>query len=327
MGRVLVLLAVFAMAAPAGADEAVPQKATDVAFQEQEYASPAQPQIGDDPFTEGSFTVGVLTWFDNPAEFADAVARAGKRSKGTENFEESVTGPNRGVAVNDPLKGGVPNPPEFPAGLAQLNLTVQSNLGGGNPAQPNPRGASGLAHFTPPAGGFVTKVVIANFFVDSLDLIITPDDNCPCKTAIAGNPVRFTNAGNVNIRVYDVNNNLLGQQNFPNSPQGTGFAGVISNGPCIGRVNLHDPGNGAEGLDNIQFWCRGPLPKTCKYNSKVKAKGGCDACPPSNRDCEITNGVNCDDPSGCSKKLPKDKAQCPNGPGFCVSKFKRCDCN
>jgi hypothetical protein len=273
---------------------------------------------------------GNVTFYRDPREFALAVERAGKRNKGTENFEESTTGPNQGVPINDPLEGGVGNPPHFPNGLAVRNLRIQSNTLAGNPDIPSPRGANALAHFTPNSGGFTTKVIIANTFVDSLDLIFKSDPNCDCKTAVAGNTVRFTNAGASDIRVYDVNNNFLGQANgIPSDPAGTNFIGVISNGPCIGRINLFDPNNGAEGLDNIQMWCHRGEEFTCEAvaNKAKKAKNCQGACPPlppqkTNRPCDPPGPNPSDCPPGLKIK-GKVKGPCPGNPTGCTyKKFK-----
>ena len=50
--------------------------------------------------------------------------------------------PSGNVAINDPLTPGVANGP-FTSGLDHP-ITLQSNMSGGNPASPNPRGTSGL---------------------------------------------------------------------------------------------------------------------------------------------------------------------------------------
>ncbi|MEE9294181.1 MAG: hypothetical protein V3W34_04330 [Phycisphaerae bacterium] len=199
---------------------------------------------------------GELIWFTNQAEFEAFNAGEGKVLKGIEDYEEANLAPGEVVGMDDPLVSGIPNPPAFPDGLTGLpNLQVQSNLSGGNPTDPNPRGANALVAFGAPAGNFVSDVVIANFFVDSLDLIFTDE-----KTGVGGNTLRFSAPGSLEMRVYDINNNFLGMMAAPADPAGTNFLGVWSPIP-IGRVNLWSPDNGAEGLDNIQAWQEGdPCP-------------------------------------------------------------------
>ena len=72
------------------------------------------------------------------------MAREGNVLKGIEDFEESILDPNDIDHFDDPLESGVPNGP-FLNGLTGLpNLRVQSNLGGGDPSDENPRGFIGF---------------------------------------------------------------------------------------------------------------------------------------------------------------------------------------
>ena len=212
---------------------------------------------------------GDLIWFFDQDEFEAFNAGEGKVLKGIEDFEEAVLNPGDGIAVDDPLVSGIPNPPVFPVGLTGLpNLQVQSNLSGGNPTDPNPRGANGLGAFGAPGGNFVSDVVIANFFVDSLDLIFLIDE----KTGVGGNTLHFNNSGTIEMRVYDINNNFLGMMPAPADPAGTNFLGVWSPIP-IGRINVFSPQGGAEGLDNIQAWQEGnPCPSDLDGSGEVDVK-------------------------------------------------------
>ncbi len=192
-----------------------------------------------------------LTWFTNEASFV--AANAGNVLKGVEDYEASTAGPNSVFNLADPLAFGLPNGPNYPVGTQGLsNLSTQSNLRGGSPGVPNPRGAAGMAGASAGFLGAVSDVVIASTFVDSLDQIFSEG-----KVAVGGDTLSFLGAGSVDIRVYDTANNFLGQMGFSADPTGAGFAGVISSAP-IGRVNVFDTGGGAEGLDNVQAWVPEP---------------------------------------------------------------------
>ncbi len=196
---------------------------------------------------------GGVLFFTSQTSFRDAMGRAGKILKGIEDFEEARIGQGAVAAMNDPLNSQTNNA-YFQPGEILGNLQFQSNLGGANSAQPNPRGTNGLAVFGAGFQGSMSKGVVANFFVDSLDLIILSND----KTGIGFNLVTFfAPGGTVKIDVYDINNVFLGTTNANADPAGTNFLGIQAvGGALIGRVNIFDPrtGNGAEGFDNIEAW-------------------------------------------------------------------------
>ena len=201
---------------------------------------------------------GGLIWFTDQAAFEMFNAGEGKVLKGIEDFEESILDPKDIDHFDDPLESGVPNGP-FLNGLTGLpNLRVQSNLGGGNPSDEDPRGFIGLGAVSDGAFGAVSDVVFATFLVDSLDLIFTDD-----KSGVGFNTITLEGDGpSVEVRVYSTTNVLLGVMTTPADPAGTNFIGVSSPDP-IGRINIFDPGNGAEGGDNIQAWEAGPPPTGC----------------------------------------------------------------
>jgi hypothetical protein len=64
---------------------------------------------------------------------------------------------------------------------------------------------------------------------------------------------------------------------------------------------------------------------SCKYNRKVKAKGGCQACP-TNLGCEVDSGIDCGSLEDCRKKV-KENIPCPEGRGKCKITHKRCACD
>jgi len=265
-----------------------------------------------------------LTFYRDPREFALAAERAGKQLKCTENFEGSNLPPNSVVGFDDPLQGGVPNGP-YPTGLACRNLLVQSNLLGGAPVNPSPRGLQGLAAASAPFFGVTSDIVVSNTFVDSHDLIFS--DEC-CKTAVGGNTLDLLGPGAVTIRVYSAGNVFLGQADFPADAAGTNFMGVISDGPCIGRINVFSNG-GAEGLDNVQMWCVGDEDFFCEaVANKVKKAKNCQGpCPPlppqkTNRLCDPPGPNPADCPPGLKAK-GSVKGPCPGNPTGCkYKKFK-----
>ena len=230
-------------------------------LQQQEKVTPL---VGTDaPPTEEA--QGELIWFTDQAEFETFVASQGAVLKGIEDFEESILGPNDVEALNDPLESGVPNLPDafpFPAGLTGLpNLRVQSNLGGGNPTVPNPRGPNGLCALSVGADGAASDMVVALFAVDSLDLIFTE-----VKSGVGFNTIRLGAPGPVEVRVYSTTNVFLGMMESPANAAGTNFIGVWSIDP-IGRINIFAAGGGLQGGDNIQAWEVGAPPCSADFDN------------------------------------------------------------
>ncbi|HUU95418.1 MAG TPA: PEP-CTERM sorting domain-containing protein, partial [Phycisphaerae bacterium] len=176
--------------------------------------------------------------------------------KGVEDFEESILPPASYDTFDDPLLPGVPNLPDgfpFPKGMTGLdNIKVQSNTLGGQPSQESPRGPNALVAST--AHFFYSEVVLCNWFIDSWDIVFLTQDN---DTAVGANTISALGAGRVEIRVYDKKNQFVGMNTFPADPSANYFFGVLSDDP-IGRINVFDLGDGAEGLDNIQAWIPEP---------------------------------------------------------------------
>ncbi len=201
-----------------------------------------------------------LQWFGQQDEFEAAMAVQGSVLAGVETFEESMLPVNAIDGLDNPLVGGVPNLPDgfpFPDGLSVLNLTLQSNIDGGDPTEPNPS-ASGLGAVSVGFAGAASDSVLASPFYQSLDLIFSGDD----KTAVGFDTLSLMGGGTVDVRVYDTDNVFLGQMSSPADPAGSHFMGVSSDVP-IGRINVFDPGGGAEGGDNIQIWMEGDLCGEC----------------------------------------------------------------
>ena len=222
-------------------------------LQQQEKVTPL---VGTDaPPTEEA--QGELIWFTDQAEFEAFNAGEGKVLKGIEDYEESILGPNAADGFDDSLRSGVPNLPDgfpFPVGMTGLpNLIVQSNFEH-TLFDPNPRGVGGLAAVSIGFAGAVSDSVIANTFVDSLDLIFTDE-----KSGVGFNTISFLGANAVEVNVFSTSNEHLGEMPSPADPTGASFIGVWSPIP-IGRINIFDPGGGVEGADNIQAWQEGGNP-------------------------------------------------------------------
>jgi hypothetical protein len=180
-------------------------------------------------------------------------ASGGNVLQGVEDFEYPG---GYFVAVGvDPLTQGVANG-VYTQGTIQP-ISIQSNLMGDGGMTLQPRGGpQPLAFFEGGMGFSATDSVIANYFVDGLDVIMLNSD----VTAIGFNPMVYSGSDTLNIQIFDTANNLLGTFQSPANQNETDFFGFISNGTPIGRVNLFGIGNNAEGADNISIWTRIPAP-------------------------------------------------------------------
>jgi hypothetical protein len=95
-----------------------------------------------------------------------------------------------------------------------------------------------------------------------------------------------------------------------------------------GQVGVIRDGRAFIGADNVRArfaWvgeCEATL--TCRYGLKrVKAKGGCDTCPPLGD--EVETQTDCAGVRDCSRKL-RVTIDCPGGEGACKLKGKRTAC-
>jgi formylglycine-generating enzyme required for sulfatase activity len=217
-----------------------------------------------------SIGAGVVRFFTNdPTGFA--AAKTGAIPLGVETFEENNS-PSGNVAINDSLTAGVANG-VFTSGLDHP-ITLQSNMSGGNPASPNPRGTSGLRLWNAGSGGAASDYVTAGNVdattrVDSLDIILNPADRI---RAVSFNPIRTNVAFPVEVRVYDTDNNLLEEMtSVAADPAGTNFVGIVATaGELIGRINIYAPVAGPEGADNIALFAAG-IPGDYNIDGKVDA--------------------------------------------------------
>lgn len=187
----------------------------------------------------------------NQAAF-EAAASAGNVKTGVEDFEYP-SGYFVGTGI-DPLTQGVANG-VYTSGTINP-LSIQSNLMGDGGATLQPRGGvQPLAFFEGGNGFSATDSVIANYFVDGLDVIMLNAD----VSAIGFNPMVYSGSDTLKIQIFDTANNLMGTFSSGANQNETDFFGYISGTP-IGRVNLYGVNNNAEGADNISLWSRVPAP-------------------------------------------------------------------
>ncbi len=196
-----------------------------------------------------------LTWFNDQGEFEAAAAAAGSTLSGVEDYEASIMAPNSVDGFDDSLEFGIPNGPDgfpYPSGTDGLAaLTTQSNNLGAFGDDESPGGPNGLAAASNGFLGITTDAMLSNTFVNGMDLIFSGDNNA----AVGGRVVdALGSQTGVEITIYDINNNLLGQMHVAGDAGGSNFTGVISTTP-IGRVNMFS--DGAEGMDDIQLWVAG----------------------------------------------------------------------
>lgn len=195
---------------------------------------------------------GGLQFYRDQILFRSSAAGAGKILKGTEGFEAGNIGVGQVTGMDDPLDTNTNNG-FFHPGDIQWNLRLQSNMGGMNSAQLNPAGVNGLALLGANFFNNGSKTVVANNFVDALDIIFLSP-----KTAIGGFVQTYFNADSVRMDVYGPGNVLLGTDITPGNNGGI-FWGVVSNVP-ITRINLYSLTNQAEGMDDIEMWEAVPEP-------------------------------------------------------------------
>jgi hypothetical protein len=208
-------------------------------------------------------STGEVQFYTDPAAFEVALQNAGKVSKAFWEFKPHVLPPASAVGLDDILDinshGLNPNDPwTDPAGKNLWPPEVDNVQFSGNqtPQGPlTPRGNDGLAFVTPGFAGNQNNALVANFFVDSFDIISGPPagDN---HTAIGLELIDFFSGGLVHITVYDKSDQELAKfdVNVP-PPPGKAFLGILrKDRETIGRIDVWDPANGAEGISSISLW-------------------------------------------------------------------------
>ncbi|MCH8344630.1 MAG: PEP-CTERM sorting domain-containing protein [Planctomycetes bacterium] len=202
-----------------------------------------------------------IIFFLDEALFDQALADAGKISKGIEDFEQAlIAPPPSNVAIlNDPLNinnlQGAFNPGDFID-----NLTFQANTNGTpNINDPgvnglNPRGASGLVLFGAGFFGSANVGLTPNFTNDSFDILsgLPAGDN---HTALGMNVFNFTESPfPLEVRVFDKSEQQIGLISIQTDLSGS-FLGILATGgETIGRVNLWSPDAFLEGVYDVQTY-------------------------------------------------------------------------
>jgi hypothetical protein len=189
----------------------------------------------------------------NQGLFQSAATAAGNSLTGFEDFEDTTPG-YFAVGIPEPLTQGVPNGP-YPNGL-RAPISVYSNLmGDGGLTRQGRGGSQPLAAFEGGNGYSATDSVIANYFVDGLDLVMLGSD----VNAIGFNPMVYSGSDTLQIKIFGLGNNLLGTFKSSASNAEKDYFGFVANEP-IGRVNLFGLGGNAEGGDNVELWTKVPAP-------------------------------------------------------------------
>jgi len=161
-----------------------------------------------------------------------------------EDFETNLFNDGDIVGFPAPLDETTDNA-VFAAGSIIPGLTLQDNpLNDADGGAPN-----GLVGVGATAFGTPSDLVLANTFVDSLDILLADAPN-----ALAMDVFSFTVGGTATVEFFDVGDGLIGSLDVAAGPATSGFVGVES--PVgIARVSLSSIDDGgtdeAEGADNL----------------------------------------------------------------------------
>lgn len=210
-----------------------------------------------------------VLFFTDQVSFQAALDEAGKVSKFKWNFKPDYLGPGVIVGINDQLNINthMNNAPGvwwdgqvdlWPANVD--NVTFSSNM---NPQGPlRPRGVDGLAYAKNGFNGIDNNLLLANFFVDSFDIISGPpaDDN---HTAMALELMQLPGFGFpppiFHVTVYDKNDEEKGKVEIPWIKDQKLFLGILmTNNQTIGRVDIWDIMGGPEGISRIETYIPAP---------------------------------------------------------------------
>ncbi len=158
--------------------------------------------------------------------------------------------------IHGPLTSAGSGP--IPPGLIPEGIALDSNLepwGEGGPSTRGP-GGNGLAGVGPSAPfDNPSNAMVANFYVDSFDIIFTPGDfgtSTDGVTALVFTGVSIIGSANMDIVVYD----SAGDQGigwFPavDAPHAGHTYGLLGVGTFIGRVNVYDEEHDVYGAEGI----------------------------------------------------------------------------
>ncbi len=221
---------------------------------------------------------GEIKFYFDPISFEEALFAAGKIQKAFWNFKPHAQLPGLISQMDDNLNinthGANPADPwTTPAGGNLWppfvdNVTFTSNTVPQGPLVPH--GINGLAFGSAPAGGFNNNVLVANFFVDSFDIISGPPagDN---HTAIGLELVTAQGGPLLHVTVYDKDDIELAKVFVSVPPQQKVFLGILrKDRETIGRIDIWDPANGAEGISAISLY---ENPVTCPWDCALPPDG------------------------------------------------------
>ncbi|MHC4414460.1 MAG: hypothetical protein ACYS0G_04170 [Planctomycetota bacterium] len=234
------------------------------------------------PDLKGTLFVDVKTlpsdgvnFFTDRVEFDIAIQQAGKFLKTLWNFKPNAQPDNSVVALDDVLDifthGDDPDDPWTDKAGNNLwppdvdNVVFSSNLEPQGPLSPH--GLDGLAFVTPGFLGITNNALLANFFVDSFDIVSGPPagDN---HTAMALELISLAGDPNTvfHVTVYDKNDEPLGKFLMTGAPAEKSFLGILTKDPAItiGRVDIWDESGGAEGISSFELYFQDfPNPPNC----------------------------------------------------------------
>ncbi len=183
-----------------------------------------------------------IDWSDNPSDWPQIKEAQGKVSKGDIDFDDD---PDYGVqSFSGPLtsKGAGPVSP----GVVLDNVVIDT-------VQPY---ISNLNAFGTGTWRNPSNAVNANYFSDSLEITLTE----PNHTMVMLNHWGFPGDLFVDVSFYDKNDTLIDIVRGIPSPE-EGHAVLYwtkEQTESIGRIVIHDPEDGAEGIMQSEYWIPEP---------------------------------------------------------------------
>ena len=211
----------------------------------------------------GAAGAGVVFYLD-AAAFDAALTDAGKIQKAFWDFTPNNQPPGSAVGVMDfldinshPINApGIWDPAPGMWNPALDNVQFVSNTNPGGTLVPHGGGIP-MGFSTPGFSGQDNNALWANYFVDSFDIISGPpagDNHTGMGLDVFSLP-GFGDASMV-VTVFDKNDVVLGSISFTLPDiQAKQFLGIVTDaGDTIGRVDIYDLVNGAEGISSISVW-------------------------------------------------------------------------
>ncbi len=239
---------------------------------------------------------GDALFFTDPEDFFAALAAAEKTQKFFWDFnphdqQQFVPGLNdpldintHGANLDDPWTDAAGNnlwPPEVDNVQFSSNTTPQGPL--------TPQGVFGLAFLHPGNWPIANNALVANFFVDSFDIVSGPpagDNHTAFALELVATSFRGAVETVVHVTVYDKADIELGKFDVP--VFGKAFLGILTkdNELTIGRIDIWDQSGLAEGVSSIMAFRNvcGPGSGPC---DQPHGTPGCDIPECCRRVCEI----------------------------------------